>query len=220
MRIIWWQKSLDTLCNWRDAHQCDDVIGRQLPRSFRVTFVLDPTVRPPVCTPPTSLASCDLCWIGSRGVVVNNGCKNATSQYNAFSSLQTMCSNTVRKLCSDVKFVTRKWTRMHCRFMRASEQAVGERVIDHWVECVTLDGSRVRYPMTQVWSWNYSNVGSSRCNVYHLLITGDWTAEYVFPGTCVQTMSIVPERDNYLSLIHIWRCRRSTLCRSRWSPYH
>ena len=23
-----------------------------------------------------------------------------------------------------------------------------------------------------------------------------------------------------LSLIHIWRCRRSTLCRSRWSPYH
>ena len=23
-----------------------------------------------------------------------------------------------------------------------------------------------------------------------------------------------------LSLIHILRCRRSTLCRSRWSPYH
>ena len=26
--------------------------------------------------------------------------------------------------------------------------------------------------------------------------------------------------DKILSLIHIWRCRRSTLCRSRWSPYH
>ena len=26
--------------------------------------------------------------------------------------------------------------------------------------------------------------------------------------------------DKDLSLIHIWRCRRSTLCRSRWSPYH
>ena len=25
---------------------------------------------------------------------------------------------------------------------------------------------------------------------------------------------------DHLSLIHIWRCRRSTLCRSRWSPYH
>ena len=24
----------------------------------------------------------------------------------------------------------------------------------------------------------------------------------------------------YLSLIHIWRCRRDVLCRSRWSPYH
>ena len=26
--------------------------------------------------------------------------------------------------------------------------------------------------------------------------------------------------EKKLSLIHIWRCRRSTLCRSRWSPYH
>ena len=26
--------------------------------------------------------------------------------------------------------------------------------------------------------------------------------------------------DYELSLIHIWRCRRSYLCRSRWSPYH
>ena len=24
----------------------------------------------------------------------------------------------------------------------------------------------------------------------------------------------------FLSLIHIWRCRRSYACRSRWSPYH
>ena len=33
-------------------------------------------------------------------------------------------------------------------------------------------------------------------------------------GTTVIHKSII------LSLIHIWRCRRSTLCRSRWSPYH
>ena len=26
--------------------------------------------------------------------------------------------------------------------------------------------------------------------------------------------------DFGLSLIHIWRCRRYSLCRSRWSPYH
>ena len=24
----------------------------------------------------------------------------------------------------------------------------------------------------------------------------------------------------FLSLIHIWRCRRYAVCRSRWSPYH
>ena len=29
-----------------------------------------------------------------------------------------------------------------------------------------------------------------------------------------------PIMDNPLSLIHIWRCRRYSLCRSRWSPYH
>ena len=28
------------------------------------------------------------------------------------------------------------------------------------------------------------------------------------------------QEGHFLSLIHIWRCRRSTLCRSRWSPYH
>ena len=32
-------------------------------------------------------------------------------------------------------------------------------------------------------------------------------------------LSVIVKRRG-LSLIHIWRCRRSTLCRSRWSPYH
>ena len=31
---------------------------------------------------------------------------------------------------------------------------------------------------------------------------------------------ITAETGKALSLIHICRCRRSTLCRSRWSPYH
>ena len=39
-------------------------------------------------------------------------------------------------------------------------------------------------------------------------------------GTC-RTQILDNTRSPYiLSLIHIWRCRRSTLCRSRWSPYH
>ena len=40
---------------------------------------------------------------------------------------------------------------------------------------------------------------------------------YVFPRV-TRTTSVL--KLKYLSLIHIWRCRRSTLCRSRWSPYH
>ena len=35
-----------------------------------------------------------------------------------------------------------------------------------------------------------------------------------------QMFDVVTTTILTLSLIHIWRCRRSTLCRSRWSPYH
>ena len=34
------------------------------------------------------------------------------------------------------------------------------------------------------------------------------------------TMGTVSCLMLYLSLIHIWRCRRRLRCRSRWSPYH
>ena len=36
----------------------------------------------------------------------------------------------------------------------------------------------------------------------------------------IQSMFCAIWTESVLSLIHIWRCRRSTLCRSRWSPYH
>ena len=36
--------------------------------------------------------------------------------------------------------------------------------------------------------------------------------------TCIS--SLVTQIILKLSLIHIWRCRRSYACRSRWSPYH
>ena len=47
------------------------------------------------------------------------------------------------------------------------------------------------------------------------------TKVFIEPGTGlsnVQPGLLFLKLD--LSLIHIWRCRRSTLCRSRWSPYH
>ena len=36
--------------------------------------------------------------------------------------------------------------------------------------------------------------------------------DYFCAGFCAEILA--------LSLIHIWRCRRYSLCRSRWSPYH
>ena len=41
----------------------------------------------------------------------------------------------------------------------------------------------------------------------------------------VQNCQFLAKSENWtnayaLSLIHIWRCRRYAVCRSRWSPYH
>ena len=38
----------------------------------------------------------------------------------------------------------------------------------------------------------------------------------IITGSKIRTMWMTP----FLSLIHIWRCRRYAVCRSRWSPYH
>ena len=35
-----------------------------------------------------------------------------------------------------------------------------------------------------------------------------------------QNQIFAQHHNLHLSLIHIWRCRRYSLCRSRWSPYH
>ena len=67
---------------------------------------------------------------------------------------------------------------------------------------------------------SHSSVGSSdSCrSVMHVL----YTSLAIFPHAVINWIQIwriwMPEMR--LSLIHIWRCRRSTLCRSRWSPYH
>ena len=50
--------------------------------------------------------------------------------------------------------------------------------------------------------------------------------EHFRPLQCSMTVFLLlpklptPWDVNGLSLIHIWRCRRYPLCRSRWSPYH
>ena len=37
---------------------------------------------------------------------------------------------------------------------------------------------------------------------------------------CARCRTRCNAKHYYLSLIHIWRCRRIERCRSRWSPYH
>ena len=48
------------------------------------------------------------------------------------------------------------------------------------------------------------------------------TYEYFLAKFGVDTAENEPDKvwSFGLSLIHIWRCRRYSLCRSRWSPYH
>ena len=43
---------------------------------------------------------------------------------------------------------------------------------------------------------------------------------YILSIMCICVFYIVGFIVLYLSLIHIWRCRRIERCRSRWSPYH
>ena len=60
-----------------------------------------------------------------------------------------------------------------------------------------------------------------------------WTSRFLWPNIitiqillfshpCISLYPSVSWLQNcqYLSLIHIWRCRRIERCRSRWSPYH
>ena len=56
--------------------------------------------------------------------------------------------------------------------------------------------------------------------LYHLLLLWFQVCWCVICGLSPRLTSWANPPISCLSLIHIWRCRRSTLCRSRWSPYH
>ena len=74
------------------------------------------------------------------------------------------------------------------------------------------------YPRGEVFYihlWIFSN-GKFLC--YHNMRSGRKLLQYAVWALTVCFNA--PYTFLNLSLIHIWRCRRSTLCRSRWSPYH
>ena len=65
-------------------------------------------------------------------------------------------------------------------------------------------------------SWN--KVGEPTGASKTVCINHTWT--YLFKSFLLTASKQIGHLCHDLSLIHIWRCRRSTLCRSRWSPYH
>ena len=73
----------------------------------------------------------------------------------------------------------------------------------------------------------------NHCRIYHVIGSRKLSAnEKFFVGaqtvvSLLQTIQIkqgvsfiAANKVYTLSLIHIWRCRRGSRCRSRWSPYH
>ena len=90
------------------------------------------------------------------------------------------------------------------------------------VTCYVIDAD-TSYNLLLGWSWIHAN--------WIVPFTLHQCFKYVEDDTTVQTVFAEKQPSKgvenyftdallYLSLIHIWRCRRSTLCRSRWSPYH
>ena len=67
----------------------------------------------------------------------------------------------------------------------------------------------------QIFNW-MENFFSER--VHCTRFRGELSPTASISASVVQGSSIGPA--SYLSLIHIWRCRRIERCRSRWSPYH
>ena len=79
------------------------------------------------------------------------------------------------------------------------------------IECIshfTLASPRV--------SWS---VVDETLDIYRIYSIAWWARRW---GLALQEIEqpFFPYLVCFLSLIHIWRCRRRLRCRSRWSPYH
>ena len=80
--------------------------------------------------------------------------------------------------------------------------------------CTDLKGETSRVILGVMWNWTSDNdltCDSHYCQPCVMCSTHNMNNAHSIAPICAM---------DYLSLIHIWRCRRSTLCRSRWSPYH
>ena len=107
-----------------------------------------------------------------------------------------MCMYTVDVTCMYVWEVKNNWWSDHVHSSAHTDLIRGSRGTCTQVHCTF--GS---------WEW----LSGSLRPLIPPMPTTDYS---IHPHACMYT------RVWLLSLIHIWRCRRSTLCRSRWSPYH
>ena len=102
-------------------------------------------------------------------------------------------------------------------------------------KCKQIFTSQDFFKLRWTWTWTYFN--PQRCTwtsthfnpkqgqrIFWFKILKDiWYFVVLifrlFASICWNFM-LTEEKKHRLSLIHIWRCRRYSLCRSRWSPYH
>ena len=94
--------------------------------------------------------------------------------------------------------------------------------VAYWNACANVSSPKFTWVwVTVVTVWNWRRVVCGRLGRF---IRDNIFQDYYLKlnSWCPLSHSTCRRLDDclYLSLIHIWRCRRSTLCRSRWSPYH
>ena len=78
------------------------------------------------------------------------------------------------------------------------------------------------------WEWDWSD--NARSHMQFSCLKSQITQRYACESAWREVaaliiwVSLYENRESFmtqiLSLIHIWRCRRGSRCRSRWSPYH
>ena len=91
-------------------------------------------------------------------------------------------------------------------------RALGAGVGNNEEEEGSFDASKLRYSKIII----MCDADIDGAHIRTLMLTFLWR----FMRPAIEEGHVFIAQPPLLSLIHICRCRRSTLCRSRWSPYH
>ena len=161
--------------------------------------------------------------------------KPKTSQYSAWCvmrrwsirivwpSLRSLLPLRVfRMLCCPVLALTSS-------FVTLSFQETPNMLLSHlcWAASSRFDNvtcKQEKYLITHLHAWSIAMEYAKNYEIRSKIIWNIWTkTSGTFCGQCnlrLLSTKVLQGSVATLSLIHIWRCRRSYACRSRWSPYH